>query len=84
VVGPAVERKIGTAAFSALAIDATCWRSAQWANENGLFAELHTDSSNLDAAVMRLTSVLSQSSQQAMAEMKKYFGKELHIGMSCW
>lgn len=73
VVGPAVERKIGAAAFSSLAIDAACWRSAQWAKENGLFAELHTNSSNLDAAVMRLASVLSQSSPQAMAEMKKVF-----------
>ncbi|HMX76889.1 MAG TPA: enoyl-CoA hydratase/isomerase family protein [Chitinophagaceae bacterium] len=73
VVGPAVERKIGAAAFSSLAIDAACWRSAQWAKENGLFAELHTNSSNLDAAVMRLASVLSLSSTQAMAEMKKIF-----------
>ena len=73
VVGPAVERKIGAAAFSSLAIDAACWRSAQWAKENGLFAELHTNSSNLDAAVMRLASVLSLSSPQAMAEMKKIF-----------
>ena len=31
VVGPAVERKIGTAAFSALAIDATMWRNSDWA-----------------------------------------------------
>ena len=73
VVGPAVERKIGAAAFSSPAIDAACWRSAQWAKENGLFAELHTNSSNLDAAVMRLASVLSLSSPQAMAEMKKIF-----------
>src|SRR6187431_3081140 len=29
VVGPAVERKIGTAAFSALAIDATMWRNSE-------------------------------------------------------
>ena len=33
VVGPAVERKIGTAAFSALAIDATGWRNAEWAGK---------------------------------------------------
>src|SRR5580765_7200550 len=31
VVGPAIERKIGTAAFSQLAIDATLWRNADWA-----------------------------------------------------
>ena len=31
VVGPAVERKMGRSAFSLLAIDATEWRSAEWA-----------------------------------------------------
>ena len=41
VVGPAVERKIGTAAFSALAIDATMWRNSEWAKRKGLFAEVH-------------------------------------------
>ena len=80
VVGPAVERKTGAAAFSTMAIDATGWRSAKWANENGLFAELHTDSSNIDAAVQRLASVLSQSSPHAMAEMKKIFWE----GTSHW
>ena len=37
VVGPAVERKIGSAAFGHLAIDATMWRSAFWAKLNFLF-----------------------------------------------
>jgi methylglutaconyl-CoA hydratase len=36
VVGPAVERKIGLAAMSELAINATEWRSAEWAKERGL------------------------------------------------
>lgn len=31
VVGPAVERKLGLSAFSQLTIDATMWRSADWA-----------------------------------------------------
>ena len=39
VVGPAVERKIGVAAFSALSIDATMWRNSEWAKKKGLFAE---------------------------------------------
>src|SRR5579872_4896628 len=41
VVGPAVERKIGLSAFSTLAIDASMWRSAEWARKKGLYAELH-------------------------------------------
>src|SRR5436190_22634741 len=48
VVGPAVERKMGTSAFSHLAIDATMWRSADWARRKGLFAELHLTIEEMD------------------------------------
>jgi methylglutaconyl-CoA hydratase len=73
VVGPAVERKIGTAAFSALAIDASNWRNAEWAKRKGLFAEVHENTVNMDEAVQRLAHNLSHSSLLAMAEMKKIF-----------
>jgi methylglutaconyl-CoA hydratase len=73
VVGPAVERKIGTAAFSALAIDATMWRTADWAKRKGLFAEVHESMENMDEAIFKLSNTLSHSSPQAMAEMKKIF-----------
>jgi methylglutaconyl-CoA hydratase len=75
VVGPAVERKIGTSAFSQLAIDATMWRNAEWARKKGLYAELHTTTEEADEAVSRLASVLSHSSPEAMEEMKKIFWK---------
>jgi len=75
VVGPAVERKIGHAAFSALAIDAGSWRNAEWAKRKGLFAEVHENSVNMDEAIQRLAQHLSHSSPQAMAEMKKIFWK---------
>lgn len=73
VVGPAVERKIGTAAFSALAIDAASWRNAQWAGRKGLFAEVHATLENMDEAIGQLLHRLTHSSPQAMAEMKKVF-----------
>ena len=73
VVGPAVERKIGTAAFSTLAIDATNWRSAEWAKRKGLFAELHESVEAVDEAVFRLSNRLMHSSPAAMAAMKKIF-----------
>ncbi len=73
VVGPAVERKIGTAAFSTLSIDATKWRSSDWAKRKGLFSELHENLENLDEAVDYLTSTLAHSNPQAMAELKKVF-----------
>lgn len=75
VVGPAVERKIGTSAFSQLAIDATIWRTADWARRKGLFAELHPDVEAMDESIRRLADVLMHSSPEAMAEMKKVFWK---------
>lgn len=80
VIGPAVERKIGSAAFSQLSIDASAWRSVEWAHRKGLFAELHSTTESLDEAVEKLSSTLSHSSPAAMAEMKKMFWQ----GTSHW
>jgi methylglutaconyl-CoA hydratase len=71
VVGPAVERKMGLAAFSQLAIDATMWRSADWARKKGLFAELHETTEQMDESVFRIAHTLSHSSPEAMAEIKR-------------
>ncbi len=73
VVGPAVERKLGTAAFSALSIDATMWRNSEWAKKKGLFAEVHPDTHGMDESVAKLAHTLAHSSPQAMAELKKVF-----------
>jgi methylglutaconyl-CoA hydratase len=73
VVGPAVERKIGTSAFSILSIDATMWRNAEWAKRKGLFAETHTSIEEMDESISKLTLSLSRSNPEAMAEMKKIF-----------
>ena len=75
VVGPAVERKIGVSAFTGLAIDATSWRSADWARRKGMFAEMHETTEGMDEFVSKLANTLSHSSPQAMAEMKKTFWK---------
>jgi methylglutaconyl-CoA hydratase len=73
VVGPAVERKIGLSAFSALAIDATMWRNADWARRKGLYAELHESIENMDESVHRLANTLAHSHPAAMEELKKAF-----------
>lgn len=80
VVGPAVERKIGVAAFSELAIDATRFRSADWAHEKGLFAELYTDLQGLDEGINRIVFQLLQSHDAALVELKKIFWE----GCSHW
>lgn len=75
VVGPAVERKIGTSAFSQLALDATMWRNSEWAKKKGLFAEVHESVNNMDDSVERLSNTLASSSPAALAELKKIFWK---------
>ncbi len=70
VVGPAVERKIGTSAFSQLSIDAAMWRNSEWAKRKGLFAETHTTVENMDESISRLANTLAHSSPEAMAELK--------------
>lgn len=73
VVGPAVERKIGTSCFSQLAIDATEWRSADWAKRHGLYAEMYTNIHGVDDSVGKLADRLAHSSPDAMAQLKKIF-----------
>lgn len=75
VVGPAVERKIGKSAFSQLAINATLWRTADWARRKGLYAEVYPEVAGMDESIHRLANVLMHSSPEAMAEMKKMFWK---------
>jgi methylglutaconyl-CoA hydratase len=75
VVGPAVERKIGVSAFSQLTIDATMWRSAQWAGRKGLFAEVHENTAGMDESISKLVHALIHSSPQAMSEIKKILWK---------
>jgi len=75
VIAPAVERKIGPAAFQALTIDAAHWRNAEWALKRGLYAELHHSVEALDEAVGRLANQLAHSNPDAMAELKQLFWK---------
>lgn len=75
VIGPAVQRKIGVAAFSHLAIDADTWRSGDWARRKGLYAELHPEISGMEESIERLSFTLSHSNPEAMKELKKVFWK---------
>lgn len=73
VVGPAVERKMGLSAMSQLAIDASQWRSAEWAKQNGLYAEVFENELDMDAAIQTLATKLSKSNPDAMFELKQIF-----------
>ena len=71
VVGPAVERKIGTSAFSKLAINATEWQTAHWAFEKGLYHEVFDNNDQVDQYVMHLADQLKEMNPEAMTALKR-------------
>jgi methylglutaconyl-CoA hydratase len=73
VVGPAVERKVGTSAFSQMAINATEWQTAAWAKEKGLYNEVFETIEQVDAYIQHLTQILVNSSPAAMRQLKQVF-----------
>lgn len=73
VVGPAIERKMGIAAFSTLAIDASAFHTAGWAREFGLFADVLETTEALDEAVMSLANSLLGTNPEARQALKKMF-----------
>jgi len=73
VVGPAVERKIGLSAMSELAINATEWRSADWAKKKGLYTDVFDNEADLDKEIVRLSQQLAKSNPEAMQLLKKVF-----------
>ncbi|MGN6492451.1 MAG: enoyl-CoA hydratase/isomerase family protein [Agriterribacter sp.] len=75
VVGPVIEKRIGLAGFSQLAVDAAMWRPADWARKKGLFAELHPNAENMDESVARLANELKHANHDAVRELKKMFWK---------
>jgi len=73
VVGPAVERKIGASAFTALSINASEWRSAQWAYEKGLYVDIFDNENEMDKGIEALAAKLGKSNPEAMMMLKKIF-----------
>ncbi len=73
VVGPAVERKIGTQAAYELAIDAKNFRTANWAKEKGMYANVYDTINLMEIAATTLATTLAKSNPEAMAQIKKAF-----------
>ena len=73
VIGPAVERKVGSAAFAQLSLTPAEWRTANWAKEKGLFQESFDTVEQLDAYLVHFTQALCSYSPEALAELKQVF-----------
>jgi methylglutaconyl-CoA hydratase len=59
--------------MSQLAIDATSWKSAEWAREKGLYAELYDSIEEMDEAIDKLAEKLANSNPEAMSMLKGIF-----------
>jgi len=71
VISPAVERKMGTAAFMEMSLNATQFYSAQWAQQKGLFAEVFDTITDMDTAVDALAEKLANYNPEAMQLLKQ-------------
>jgi methylglutaconyl-CoA hydratase len=72
VVGPVIQRKIGLAAYSAMAVDAD-WRGAKWAHELGLYSQLFDSVNALDSGLELFVRKLARSNPRATAQLKAVF-----------
>jgi methylglutaconyl-CoA hydratase len=73
VIGPAVERKVGLAAFSQMALNPGEWQTAAWAKEKGLFQEVFETVAQLDAYIDHFCANLCSYSPEALARLKAVF-----------
>ncbi|MFN8348473.1 MAG: enoyl-CoA hydratase/isomerase family protein [Spirosomataceae bacterium] len=73
VVGPAIERKIGIAAFSQMTLHAPVFYEAAWAKEKGLYNEVYATTEAMDEAIARFTKQLVGYHPEALTELKKVF-----------
>lgn len=71
VIAPAVERKIGTAALTSLALQPKQWKSADWALQHGLFTEVYANFDTANNAAITKAAQLASYAPEAVAELKK-------------
>ncbi|MEM9990366.1 MAG: enoyl-CoA hydratase/isomerase family protein [Bacteroidota bacterium] len=71
VISPAVERKIGLAAYTQLSINATEFQSANWAQAKGLYAQVHDTLEQADEAVQQLAQQLAKTNPYAQQMLKQ-------------
>ena len=79
VVGPVIERKVGRAAFAALAIDHD-WRDAEWAARNGLYTRIMDTEAAMDSVLPAFAKRLAEVNPDALTQMKRV----LWEGTSHW
>ena len=82
VVGPAIERRIGPAAFSAMALDAD-WRDSAWCVAHGLYTRIRDNVQALDQVLGTLAHKLAAFNPDAITQLKSRSGTARTRGISC-
>ncbi|MBL4746523.1 MAG: enoyl-CoA hydratase/isomerase family protein [Flavobacteriaceae bacterium] len=70
VIAPAVERKMGIAAFSELAMDATHWQNAYWAQKKGLYTHVYENIKEMDRELQLFSEKIVAYNPAALTELK--------------
>jgi methylglutaconyl-CoA hydratase len=70
VVGPVIERKIGRAAFAAMALDAD-WRDAEWAERYGLYTRVMDTEAAMDSVLPAMAHRLVDANPDAITQLKR-------------
>ncbi len=71
VIEPSVSRKMGQTAFSQMTIDAETFFTADYAKQNGLYADVLEDVQALDQAVNTIATKLASYNPEALLELKR-------------
>jgi enoyl-CoA hydratase/carnithine racemase len=70
VVGPAIERRIGRAAFTAMALDAD-WRDSAWCERHGLYTRIVDAPAALDSVLPAMVVRFGAYSPAAVRQLKR-------------
>jgi methylglutaconyl-CoA hydratase len=72
IIEPAISRKIGKNAMTEMTLE-TQWKSASWANQKGLFAQIFDTTTQLDAEITAFANKLAGYNSESLIEIKKIF-----------
>ncbi len=70
VVGPAVERRVGTSAFVQMSLQPKRWFLPDWGLQKGIYQDVFPGTEELDDALDKLATELAGYSADAMRELK--------------
>ncbi len=75
VIEPAITRKIGSAAFAQLSLEAENWKTAKWARKKGLYNSVVSSHEELEKSARELAKKFGNYSSDAMEKLRKLHWK---------